>query len=243
MTPLLFLFFYPGVPIWFYLLPLAGAVLAMAAQGRVQAAFRAMSKVATRKGWSGAEVARAILDARGLHDVVVEQVPGLLTDHYDPRSHTLRLSEHSFHGRSVAAAGIAAHEAGHAQQHADAYAWLGLRSQLVPVVGATSRLAGPLVMFGFLMAFMGAKLATPILLAAAVVLTGVVVFSLVTLPVELDASRRAMRVLADGRILVDDELDGARKVLNAAAWTYVAAAAMAIIELLRVLILLAGRRS
>jgi Zn-dependent membrane protease YugP len=248
MNSLLYLFWWlpPGVdPVYGIWLPLAAFVLAIVAQARVKSAFNRYSRVPTRSGLSGAEVAELLLRSRGATDVRVEPAHGFLTDHYDPTSKTLRLSEGVYSGRSVAAIGIAAHETGHAIQHADAYAWLGLRSKLVPVVNAVSRLGGILFPIGMVLLFATrSQLAITMLYAVAVGLAGMVVFSLVTLPVEIDASRRAMRLLGNAGVLVGEEVDGARTVLKAAAWTYVASAAAAIVELLRVLAIInAGRRN
>ncbi|MCB9832210.1 MAG: zinc metallopeptidase [Planctomycetes bacterium] len=184
----------------------------------VKSSFSKWSQVGARNGMTGAQVAKAILDFNGIRDVSIEQVGGFLSDHYDPRSKTLRLSPQNYGGRSVAALGIAAHEVGHAVQHARAYAWLGFRSALVPLVGIGSNLAIPLIFLGMILHSVG-------LAQIGVVVFGLTtLFTLVTLPVEFDASKRAMVALADGRILVGEELDGARAVLRAAASTYVAAA-------------------
>jgi len=226
-----------------WLLPLAAAILAILAQARVRQAYRRYSRVATRSRLTGAEVARLILDSRGLSEVEVSRQGGLLTDHYDPNSRTLRLSEQVHSGVSIASVGIAAHEAGHALQHADAYRWLNLRSSLVPVVGIGSRLAGPLFGVGvMLMMFSKGPLAIWLLMLAAYGLAGVVVFSLVTLPVEIDASARALRLLRSSGILDGEEVDGAAAMLRAAAYTYVAAAAVAILQLVHVLRWLAHAR-
>ena len=231
----------PGDPLFTIWLPLAAFVLALIAQARVKSAFNKYSRVPTRSGLSGAEVADLLLRSRGVTDVRVEPSHGLLTDHYDPRTKTLRLSEGVYQSRSVAALGIAAHETGHAIQHADAYAWLGFRSKLVPVVSITTRIGGLLFPIGLILAFSShAPWATTLLYGAAIGLAVMVVFSLVTLPVEIDASRRAMRLLGNAGVLVGDEVDGARRVLKAAAWTYVAAAAAAIVELLRILAIISS---
>lgn len=242
--PGFFYFLPPGVdPLWGFWMPIVAAIFAMIAQFRVQSTFSRFSKVATRAGLTGAEVAQLLLDARGITDVRVEPTRGFLSDHYDPTSKTLRLSEQVYGSRSIAALGVAAHETGHALQHADAYAWLTMRSRMVPVVSIGSKLAMPLVFFGALMLMFGGGLGVHVLIVAAVGLAAVVAFSLVTLPVEIDASRRAVALLGNSGVLVGPELDGARKVLNAAAWTYVASAAVAIVELLRVLAMIAAARN
>ena len=232
----------PGVdPILGVFLPLAAFLFAIFTQMRVRSAFRRYSRIPTRAGLSGAEVAELLLRSRGIGNVRVETARGFLGDHYDPTSRTLRLSEGVYNGRSVAAMGIAAHETGHALQHADAYAWLGLRSRMVPVVSIASRVGTILMPIGIVLALM-ARSETGILLlwGAAVGLAAVVLFSLVTLPVEIDASRRAMKLLGNAGVLVGDEVTGARAMLGAAAWTYVAAAAAAIVELLRILAIIAA---
>lgn len=242
---------FPSLPYWLYggpidpvfglLLPAIAFIFALFAQARVKSAFSRFSGVTTRSGLSGKEVAELLLRSRGITDVTVEATGGFLSDHYDPRSKTLRLSEENYDGRSVAALGVAAHETGHALQHADGYAWLNFRSTMVPVVTFMSKIGSILLPLGLILTFAVTRNGVPapvglgMLYAAAIGLAAVVVFSLVTLPVEIDASQRAMRLLEGAGVLVGEEVDGARTVLTAAAWTYVASAAAAIIELLRVL--------
>ncbi|MBL8730259.1 MAG: zinc metallopeptidase [Planctomycetes bacterium] len=207
-----------------------GLVLSLWASARVKSTFARYSQIRSRSGVTGAQVARAILQANGIHDVTVEPVPGALTDHYDPRSKTLRLSEPVFHSDSVAAVGVAAHEVGHAIQHATRYAALQFRSAWVPVAGFGSGLGEILILIGMGMAaFSGSMTLAWIGLALFATTT---VFTLVTLPVEFDASKRALVTLQHSGVLVDDELAGARTVLNAAALTYVAAAAASLMQLL-----------
>lgn len=240
----LLFFFYPiGSPL-FWILPIIGALIALWAQSRVTSAFHRYSKVRTRAGMTGAEVAQLIVQGRGIHDVQVEETKGHLSDHYDPRDRTLRLSSKVYHGNSIAAVGIAAHEAGHALQHADAYRWLTLRSKMVPVVSIGSKLAGILIPIGLILTFfVNSPIAVPVLTVAAYGLGAVVLFSLVTLPVEIDASMRAVRILDSSGMLVGEEMTGAKTMLRAAAYTYVAAAAVAIMELVRVLMMLAMARN
>ena len=207
--------------IWAMILP--GMLLGGYAQRQVRGAVAQYSRVRLSTGLTGAQVARHILDQRGLRDVRIEPAKGVLSDHYDPRGKVLRLSEAVYAVPSVAAAGIAAHEAGHAIQDADDYLPLEARSFIVPVVRASSMLA-PLVFFGGL-----SLQAQPIRLAGAALFGLSSLFSLITLPVEFDASRRAIRHLEGLGIIRDrDELAGAETVLGAAAWTYVAAAVSAI---------------
>ncbi len=211
-------------------------LLALYAQFKVKGAFKKYSRVRTARGITGAQVARALLDANGLHNVRVEKVGGFLSDHYDPRGKVLRLSPDVHDTPSVAAAGVAAHEMGHALQDAQNYAPLTLRSAMVPAVQFGSGL-GPLLFFvGFLFQFTTLAWLGVIFFAASVV------FALVTLPVEFDASSRAKALLANQGILAHGELEGVRKVLNAAALTYVAGAIQAIMTLLYYAFLLMGRR-
>ncbi len=223
-----------------------GMLLAMWAQYKVKSTFAAYGEVALSNGMSGAEIANRILGVHQIRDVRVEPVDGFLSDHYDPTSKTLRLSPDVYHGRSVSAAGVAAHEVGHAIQHAQGYAWLQLRSNLVPVLGITSNLAMPAIMIGFLLASFGqAALGQLALLAGIAMFAILVVFQVVTLPVDFDASARALAAIESGRLVNARELDGARKVLNAAALTYVAAAISSALTLMYYLYrsgLLGGRR-
>ena len=216
------------------------------AQSKVKSTYARFSKMGNRRGLTGADVAQAILrdesitltddplSYTGAPACSLESTPGHLTDHYDPRSRTLRLSEDVYHGQSVAALGIAAHEVGHAIQHARLYSPLMMRNVVYPVCRLGTTLAWPLLILG-LIAF------PPLLKLAVIMFTLAVFFTVLTLPVEFNASSLAMRALASGGYLDAEELDGARKVLSAAALTYVAAAAMAVVQLLRV-VLLAGRR-
>lgn len=207
--------------IWILILP--GILLGSFAQSRVKAAVSRYSRVALGHGLTGAEVARRILDARGLRNVRIEPVRGVLSDHYDPHQKVLRLSEAVYGVPSIAAAGIAAHEAGHAIQDADDYAPMEFRSAIVPLVKAGST-AAPLVFIGGLMIQ-----SQPIMWIGALLFGASSLFALVTLPVEFDASRRALAQLEGlGIIRTEAEMDGARRVLRAAAWTYVAAAIAAI---------------
>lgn len=206
-------------------------VLAFWAQSRVKSTFAKYSKVSSRKDISGSDVARALLDRFGLSDVPIKAIPGSLTDHYDPRDRSLSLSESVYGNNSIAAIGVAAHEVGHAMQHQEGYAPLRFRNAIVPVVNIGSMAAFPLFFIGLL--FRGQVLMN----VGIVMFIGVLVFHLVTLPVEIDASSRALRVLEGTGMLASDEIVGARKVLNAAAWTYVSATLMAAAQLIRLLIL------
>lgn len=200
--------------------------LSLFAQFKVSSSFRRFSKVPSSRGVTGAQAARIMLEREGIRDVSIEVARGFLSDHYDPRSKVLRLSETVYGGSSLASVGVAAHEAGHAIQHARGYAPLQLRSALVPVSTLGSNLAWPLLIIGFIF------MARSLILAGIVFFSLAVLFQLVTLPVEFNASSRALKALPATGILTDVEVDGARKVLFAAALTYVAAAAAAIVQLL-----------
>ncbi|MCA9948258.1 MAG: zinc metallopeptidase [Anaerolineales bacterium] len=229
-------------PMWL-LFALPGLLLGLVAQVRVKGAFKKYSKVRTSRNLTGQQVARALLDDQGLYDVHIERVPGNLSDHYDPRSKVLRLSEGVYDQPSVAAAGIAAHEMGHALQDAAGYSPLRLRSALVPATQFTSRLA-PMIFFGgfMLMVFLGSGIGYYIALLGIALFVVAVFFTLVTLPVEFNASKRAKQLLVSSGLLFNDELEGVNKVLDAAAWTYVAAAVAAIGQLLYYVMILNRRR-
>jgi len=219
-----------------FLLLIPALILAGWAQMKVKGTYDRYSRIVARNGLSAKDVARRILDENGLRNIPVERTAGSLTDHYDPRTKTLRLSETVYSSPSIAAIGVAAHEAGHAIQDAVAYAPLKLRNSIVPVVSLGSGLAFPLFFIGFLFG-------TPLLMDVGILFfLGVLLFHLVTLPVEYNASGRALRILGNSGILAADEMKGARAVLNAAALTYVAATVMAAFQLVR-LLLLRGMRN
>lgn len=201
-------------------------LLSLFAQFKVSSSFKRFSKVPSSRGITGAQAARLILEAEGIRDVDIEVGKGFLSDHYDPRARVLRLSESVYAGNSLASVGVAAHEAGHAIQHARGYVPLQLRSALVPISSLGSNLAWPLLIIGFIF------MAKSLILAGIVFFSLAVLFQLVTLPVEFNASSRALQALPAAGILSDTEVDGARKVLSAAALTYVAAAAAAVVQLL-----------
>jgi len=222
-----------------YILLIPAVLLALYAQTRVQTTYAKYLRVPARSGITGAEAARELLRQNGIYDVKVEQINGRLTDHYDPRSKTLRLSPDVYNSSSLAALGIAAHEVGHACQHADEYTPLKLRNAIVPVANIGSNLAFPLLILGILLDSMN-------LVAIGVAAFSLAVFfQLVTLPVEYNASNRAIAALESGGMIYRDEVGPARSVLSAAALTYVAATIMAVMQLLRMLLisgLLGGRR-
>ena len=218
----------------YLILALPGLLLGLWAQMRVKGSFKKYSQVRTTRNLTGAEIARHLLDNQGLHDVRVEETQGFLSDHYDPRTRVLRLSPDVYRVPSVAAAGVAAHEMGHALQHSAGYAPHQLRSAIVPVVQFGSSLAPMLILIGFLLRF------TTLAWIGVILFAGAVVFALITLPVEFDASRRAKALLSQGGIVSPEEAGGVSAVLNAAGWTYVAAAIAAIGQLLYYVLLLTG---
>jgi Zn-dependent membrane protease YugP len=214
-----------------FALLIPAVILALYAQFKVQSTYAKYSQVPCSRGYTGGQVARYILDDYRLNHITVEATPGELTDHYDPKAQKLRLSQGVYDSKSVAAIGVAAHEAGHALQDSKAYAPLKIRNGLVPVTNFGTTLAFPLFLVGI---FAG----LPQLMDLGIILFSLaVVFSVITLPVEFNASARAVRVLADGHFLTSQELPQAKAVLNAAALTYVAATAMAVMNLIRLLAL------
>jgi uncharacterized protein len=230
------MFYFDPLYLIFALPPL---LLGMWAQFRVKSAFNKYSQVQTSTGMSGAVAARRILDRSGLQNVAVEQVHGMLSDHYDPRSKILRLSDGVYGLSSIAAVGVAAHEAGHALQDKTRYTPLQLRSAMVPAVSIGSRV-GPLVfMAGLIMA---GTLGNTLAWAGLLLFAGTALFALVTLPVEFDASRRAKEILVSQGILSRQEMEGVDAVLNAAALTYVAAAVQSVMQLIYFLTLMNRRR-
>ncbi len=219
----------------YYILILIGMVICLIASARVNSTFKKYDKVRSRTGMTGAEAARRLLHAQGIYDVSIQLVSGSLSDHYDPKSKVVRLSESTYHSTSVAAIGVAAHECGHAMQHEENYLPLSVRSALVPVANFGSRFSVLLIIAGLL--FGQVLIEVGILLFAAVVL-----FQVVTLPVEFNASRRALRLLDENGILYQEEVGMTRKVLSAAALTYVASALSAVLQLVRLMLLFGGRR-
>ena len=222
--------FYPMMD-WTMIVLLPAILLAVWAQNKVKSTFEQYSQVRSRRGITGREAARAILTSYGLGSMPIKPIAGQLTDHYDPQSRSLSLSEPVYDSTSIAAIGVAAHEVGHAVQHATGYKPLALRNSIVPVVNLTNMASWPLFLMG-LIAGNSRLMNIGILL-----FVGVVVFHLVTLPVELDASRRALKVLSSNGMMDGEEVTGARKVLGAAAMTYVAALVQSVLQLVRLLLL------
>lgn len=222
-----------------YILVVIGAVICMIASARVKGTFNKYSQLRSMSGMNGEQVAQRVLQAAGIYDVQVRHVSGSLTDHYDPRTKTVNLSDPVYNATSVAALGVAAHECGHAIQHAKSYAPLSIRSALVPIANFGSMLAWPVILIGLLFNTRSSGLIIDI---GILLFSAAVLFQLVTLPVEFDASRRALVMLRTQGILADDELKYTRRVLKSAALTYVASAAAAILQLLRIILITNGRR-
>lgn len=226
---------------WFYdyyyiVLVMPMLLLAFWAQWNVKSTFKKYSKVLSYRGLTGHDAARRILDANGLQNVVIKRVAGDLTDHYDPRTNTVNLSESVYDSQSVAAIGVAAHEVGHAVQHAVGYVPIKIRMAIIPVTQFASSMAIPLVLLGLALSFPALAFVGCIFFGAATV------FQLVTLPVEFNASRRALNTLETNGILNGKELEGSKSVLSAAAMTYVAALAVSLAQLLRLLLIVGGGR-
>lgn len=231
-------------PIWYgfgsgYILVLIGVVICLVASSRMKSTFNKYSRVRNHSGMTGKDAAAQILHRAGIYDVRVEHISGNLTDHYDPRSKVLRLSDMVYGQTSVAAMGVAAHECGHAIQHQVGYAPLSIRSALVPAANFGSSIAWPLILIGLLFNSQTSSLLINIGIFA---FSLAVLFQIVTLPVEFNASGRAVKILGETGMLYPEEVDSTKKVLTAAALTYVAGAASAILQLLRI-ILLTGRRN
>ena len=224
-----------------YILLLPAMAFALWAQWRVRSTFERYSQVRAWNGLTGRDMAQQIMQRNGVTDVTVEPVAGVLSDHYDPRSHTVRLSSDNYAGGSIASIAVAAHEVGHVLQHHEGYVPLQLRSGIAPAVSIASTAAFPLFLIGL---FIGPRLPFAGLLMdlGIVFFAGAVAFHLITLPVEFDASKRALAQLTSTGALQPQEVDGAKKVLDAAALTYVAAAAVAMLQLVRLVLLRNSRR-
>lgn len=223
---------------WTYLLVLIGVVICMAASSRVRSVFSRYSRVRSHSGMTGKEAAEQILRRNGIYDVQVIHIPGNLTDHYNPGKKTLGLSNSVYNSSSVAAIGVAAHECGHAVQHVVGYAPLSIRGALVPVANFGSALSWPLILIGLLM---NSQMSALLINLGILLFSAAVLFQIVTLPVEFNASGRAVKVLESSGMLYPDEVGDVKKVLRAAALTYVASAASMILQFLR-LIIIGGRR-
>lgn len=229
-------FGYYGIDMYYIVLVVPCIILAFWAQSKVKSTFNQYSQVFNRRGLSGAQAADAVLRANGVSGVRIERVSGRLTDHFDPRSNVIRLSDAVYDSTSVASVGVAAHEAGHAVQHAVGYFPIRLRSAIIPLTQFGSTMAFPLILAGI---FLNSEVFINIGILAFALST---VFQLVTLPVELDASRRALAAIRERNLLYEDEYPMAKKTLTAAAMTYVAALAVSLAQLLRLLLIFGGRR-
>mgnify|MGYP003293894806 CR=1 FL=1 len=222
-----------------YILVIIGAIFSFWASSRVSSTFNKYSRVRGRSGITGAQAAERILRRAGIYDVRIQHISGNLTDHYDPTAKVLRLSDSVYDSCSVAAVGVAAHECGHAIQHAKGYTPLKLRSAIVPVANFGAKIAWPLILIGLLFT---SETSSLLINLGIIAFSFAVLFQLVTLPVEYNASNRAIRIIADTGLMQGEEIKAAKKVLSAAALTYVAGAATAILQLLRIILLTGGRR-
>ncbi|MCI9215934.1 zinc metallopeptidase [Lachnospiraceae bacterium 42-17] len=222
-----------------YFLVLIGVIICLAASAKMKSTFNRYSRVRSHSGMTGRQAAEEILRRAGIYDVRIEHISGSLTDHYDPRSKVLRLSDTVYNQTSVAAMGVAAHECGHAIQHQTGYVPLSIRGALVPVVNLGSTIAWPLIIIGM---FINSRSSLLFINLGILAFSLAVLFQIVTLPVEFNASGRAIKILGESGMLYPEEVSATRKVLKAAALTYVAGAASAILQLLRILILTGNRR-
>ena len=223
-------------PTWIILLP--AIILSIWASTNVKSTFGKYSRMYNRFGLTGADAARKILDMNGLYDVRIERISGELTDNYDPRTNVVHLSESTYSSQSVAAVGVAAHEVGHAIQHATGYSPIKVRNAIVPAVNVCNMLSMPIILLGIILSYNQTLVDLGIILFSATVL-----FQLITLPVEFNASSRALRTLEGQNILAPDEMQGASKVLRAAALTYVAAALSSLLSLLRLILIFGDNRN
>lgn len=225
------------IDIWYLVLVLPAFLVSLIFQFKVKSTFNKYDKVPTQRGLSGAQAARSILDANGLQHIRIEQVQGTLSDHYDHKAQAIRLSDSTFASTSIGAVGVAAHEAGHAVQYAQNYGPIKLRAWLVPVTNIGANLSWPAILLGYLLSF------EPLVFIGIALFSLSVLFQLVTLPVEFNASNRAIAILNDYGMLLPDELTGAKKVLRAAGMTYVAALAVSVASLLRLILIFGGNRN
>jgi len=222
-----------------YILIIIGMIISLIAQAGVKSTFAKFTRVSNMRNLTGAEAAQRILHGAGIYDVRIEHIAGDLTDHYDPRGKVLRLSDSVYGSSSVAAVGVAAHECGHAIQHAKGYGPIKFRNLLVPVANFGAKIAWPLILLGL---FITSDSAMILIDLGIIAFSAAVLFHIVTLPVEFNASHRAIRIIADTGMMQGEEIKGAKKVLTAAAMTYVASAATAVLQLLRIILLTRGRR-
>lgn len=222
---------------YYIILVIPAMILAIVAQTKVKSTYNKYAKIGNTRSITGAYAAQAVLTHYGIRDVRIEQVSGKLSDHYDPKAKVIRLSSEVYGGSSIAAVGIACHEAGHAAQHAENYAPIKIRNSLVPVCNIGSYLGVPLALIGYFLGF------EPLISIGLLLYAAISVFHLVTLPVEFNASNRAIKVIDETGLLYDDEVSGAKKVLKAAAMTYVASLVVALANLLRLVLRFNNRRN
>ncbi len=229
--------------IYYLILVLPAVFFAMWASSKVNSTYRKYEKIYNTRGITGAQAARMVLDTNGLQHIDIEKISGQLTDHYDPKANVIRLSEAVYSSTSTAAVGVACHEAGHAIQYAENYSPVKIRTAMVPVTNIGSKLAVPLILAGVLLSvFMEIEWLYNLIYVGIACFGLSALFQLITLPTEFDASRRAVNAIESNGILAGDEIEGTKKVLTAAALTYVAALAVALTQLLRLLIIFGGRR-
>ncbi len=228
--------YYIGFDKWYFILVIPAIIISLIAQVAVKTIFAKYSNIHTMRGLTGAQAAEAVLRKNGVIGVQIERVGGRLTDHYDPKANVIRLSDSVYHSNSIAAVGVAAHEAGHAVQYAEEYVPIKIRSAIFPVAQAGSYLSWILILFGLFMNFPG------LIFAGIIAFSAAVLFQLVTLPTEFNASKRAIEGIRSTYTLDEEEAKGAKAVLNAAAMTYVAAVIVSLAQLLRLLMIFGGRR-
>lgn len=233
--------YYYGFDSTYLLLVLPCLILSMWASSSVNSTFNKYAKQISMRGITGAEAAQRILQHNGIYNVKIERISGNLTDHYDPRTNVIRLSDNVYGSKSTAAIGVACHEAGHAMQYATGYSPIKLRAAIIPITNFGSKIAMPLILLGIVLSALGLLSYTLIYIGIACFSLSLI-FQLVTLPVEFNASRRAITAISECNILSDEERVGAQKTLRAAAMTYVAATAVALMQLLRLILLYGGRK-
>ena len=233
--------YYYGFDLTYVIMVLPFVILSIWASTNVNSTFKRYSKVFSRRGLTGAQAAEQVLRNNGVYNVRIERISGNLTDHYDPKTNVIRLSDNVYGNTSAAAIGVACHEAGHAVQYAQNYAPIKLRAAIIPVTNIGSMLAMPLIMLGLILNFMTEFSYTFVYIGIGCFGLSLL-FQLITLPVEFNASNRAVAAISEAGILENEELKGARKTLRAAALTYVAAAAVSLMQLLRLILIFGGRR-
>ena len=236
------MFYYYGYDWTYIVLVLPFIILSLLASASVKSTFKKYSSQFSRRGLTGAQAADQVLRANGVYNVRIERVPGDLTDHFDPKTNVIRLSDSVCDSSSVAAIGVACHEAGHAVQYAQGYGPIQLRAAIIPITNIGSKLAMPLILLGLLLEFLGG-ISNFFVAAGVICFSFSLIFQLITLPVEFNASHRAITAISQSGILFDDEISGAKKTLRAAAMTYVAATAVALMQLIRLIMIFNKRRN